>query len=182
MGKKIPPDWAELGDDQIGRRRWRLGEVEFDEVSRELRVRDYSRAMVLPNSLKAAIVPFIARARVRTGFTGEFRYGLLNDARRLDRNKLPRTIERFVALALNVLEVGHPPSPDLGRPVRRVHSDHVDTGVEHSAHLFGLFPGRSQGGDNFGATVLSRHFTILDWGVRNSWSQRSGDFVAMWKP
>ena len=88
----------------------------------------------------------------------------------------------LVALALDVLEVGHPPGPDLGRPVRRVHSDHVDAGVEHSAHLFGLFPGRSQGGDNFGATVVSRHFTILDWGVRNSWSQRSGDFVAMWKP
>jgi heptosyltransferase-2 len=69
-------------------------------LGRELRARDYDRAMVLPNSLKSALVPFVARARVRTGFTGEFRYGLLNDARRLDRNKLPRTVDRFVALAL----------------------------------------------------------------------------------
>ncbi|MCR4302016.1 MAG: lipopolysaccharide heptosyltransferase II [Sulfuricaulis sp.] len=69
-------------------------------LGRELRARDYGRAIVLPNSLKSALVPFVARARVRTGFTGEFRYGLLNDARRLDRNKLPRTVDRFVALAL----------------------------------------------------------------------------------
>jgi heptosyltransferase-2 len=72
--------------------RWRLG--------RELRARHYDRAIVLPNSFKSAIVPFIARARVRTGFVGELRYVLLNDARRMDRQKLPRTVDRFVALAL----------------------------------------------------------------------------------
>jgi len=72
--------------------RWRLG--------RELRAHHYDRAIVLPNSLKSAIVPFAARARVRTGFTGEWRYGLLNDIRRLDQRKLPRTVDRFVALAL----------------------------------------------------------------------------------
>jgi heptosyltransferase-2 len=69
-------------------------------LGRELRARHYDRAIVLPNSFKSAIVPFIARARVRTGFVGELRYVLLNDARRLDRQKLPRTVDRFVALAL----------------------------------------------------------------------------------
>ncbi len=67
-------------------------------LGRELRARHYDRAIVLPNSLKSAIVPFVARARVRTGFTGEWRYGLLNDVRRLDQQKLPRTVDRFVAL------------------------------------------------------------------------------------
>ena len=66
----------------------------------ELRARHYDRAIVLPNSFKSAIVPYVARARVRAGFIGEFRYGLLNDARRLDKAKLPRTVDRFVALAL----------------------------------------------------------------------------------
>ena len=37
---------------------------------------------------------------MRTGFRGELRYGLLNDIRRLDKQKLPRTVDRFVALAL----------------------------------------------------------------------------------
>ena len=50
MGKKIPPDWVELGDEQVGRRRWRLGEVEFDEVSRELRLRG-ERVAIEPKPL-----------------------------------------------------------------------------------------------------------------------------------
>ncbi len=69
-------------------------------LGRKLRARDYDRAIVLPNSFKSAIVPFVTRARVRTGFTGEWRYGLLNDVRRLDKQKLPRTVDRFVTLAL----------------------------------------------------------------------------------
>lgn len=73
-------------------RRWRLG--------RALRSRGYDRAIVLPNSWKSALVPFAARAKRRTGYVGELRYGLLNDVRRLDTQKLPRTVDRFVALGL----------------------------------------------------------------------------------
>lgn len=69
-------------------------------IGRELRARNYDHAIVLPNSLKSAIVPFVARARRRTGYVGELRYGLLNDARRLDKQKLPRTVDRFVALGI----------------------------------------------------------------------------------
>ena len=69
-------------------------------LGRSLRARDYDRAIVLPNSFKSALVPFAARARRRTGFVGELRYGLLNDIRRLDKKKLPRTVDRFVALGL----------------------------------------------------------------------------------
>ncbi len=58
----------------------------------------YVQAIVLPNSWKSALVPWFARIPIRTGFVGEFRYGLLNDARKLDKQKLPKTIERFVAL------------------------------------------------------------------------------------
>jgi non-specific serine/threonine protein kinase len=50
MGKKVPPDWSELGDDSIGKRRWRIGPVEFDEVSRELR-RSGERVAVEPKPL-----------------------------------------------------------------------------------------------------------------------------------
>lgn len=72
------------------RRRWRLG--------RSLRGR-YTQSIVLPNSWKSAIVPFAAGIPRRTGWLGEARYGLLNDARRLDRQRLPMTVQRFVALA-----------------------------------------------------------------------------------
>ena len=69
-------------------------------IGRRLRARGYDHAIVLPRSLKAAVVPFFARVPRRTGFRGEWRYGWLNDVRRLDRARLPRTVDRFVALGL----------------------------------------------------------------------------------
>ncbi len=70
--------------------RWRLG--------RELRGR-YDRAIVLPNSLKSALLPFFAGIPRCTGYVGEQRYGLLNDIRRLDKLALPMTVQRYAALA-----------------------------------------------------------------------------------
>lgn len=70
--------------------RWRIG--------RALRARRYDRAIVLPRSLKSALIPFFSGARVRTGYRGEMRYGLLNDIRPLDKSVLTQTVQRFVAL------------------------------------------------------------------------------------
>jgi len=82
-----------LGHGQLGLgQRWRLG--------KSLRHRHYDHAIVLPRSLKSAIVPFAARAGQRTGYLGELRWGLLNDIRLLDKTRLPRTVDRFNFLAL----------------------------------------------------------------------------------
>jgi heptosyltransferase-2 len=61
--------------------------------------RRFDAAIVLPHSLKSALVPFFAGIPRRTGFVGEGRLGLLNDARRLDQDALPRMVERFCLLA-----------------------------------------------------------------------------------
>jgi heptosyltransferase-2 len=71
-----------------------------------LRGAGFHRALVLPNSWKSALLPALARIPRRTGYRGEMRHGLLNDLRRLDRQRLPRMVERFAALAL-------PPGADL---------------------------------------------------------------------
>ena len=68
-------------------------------LARELAERRYSQAIVLPNSFKSALVPFFAGIALRTGFVGEARWGLLNDARRLHKRALPLMVERFAALA-----------------------------------------------------------------------------------
>jgi heptosyltransferase-2 len=69
------------------------------KLGMHLRNMHYDQAIVLPNSLKSALVPFFAGIPVRTGFVGEMRYGLLNDARKLDKQGLPLMVERFAQLA-----------------------------------------------------------------------------------
>ncbi len=84
-------------------------------LAQRLRARGYERAIVLPNSFKSAIVPYAARIPRRSGFLGELRYGLLNDVRKLDKRKLKKTVERFVALGLDPNEsmLASLPAPEL---------------------------------------------------------------------
>lgn len=69
-------------------------------VGKRLAAEAYDQAYVLPNSLKSALVPFWAKIPKRSGWTGESRYGLLNDRRTLNKGAYPLMIERFMALAL----------------------------------------------------------------------------------
>ena len=73
------------------RRRYQLG--------KSLRSKKYDQAIVTPRSYKSALVPFFAKAKQRTGYRGEMRYGLLNDIHKLDKNILKQTVPRYVALA-----------------------------------------------------------------------------------
>lgn len=69
-------------------------------LAKKLRDARYDEAIVLPNSLKSALIPWIAGIPKRTGWIGEYRYGILNDARRLDKKRYPLMIEQFMALGL----------------------------------------------------------------------------------
>ena len=69
-------------------------------IARELRSAGYDRAIVLPRSFKAALIPWLAGISVRTGFRGETRFFLVNDVRPFDRKVLDQTVKRFIALGL----------------------------------------------------------------------------------
>lgn len=70
-------------------------------VGCQLRVNKYDQAITLPRSFKAALVPFFAKIPLRTGYSGELRYGLVNDIKKLDEEVLTQTVQRFTALAYN---------------------------------------------------------------------------------
>lgn len=65
-----------------------------------LRKKKYKRAILLPNTFKSAIIPFAANIPIRTGWLGEYRFGLLNDIRYLDKQQYKSMVERYLALGL----------------------------------------------------------------------------------
>lgn len=81
-------------------------------LGRSLRPRAYTSAYVLPNSLKSALVPWLAGIPERVGYTGEMRFGLLTDRRNLDKQALPLMAERFAWLA-------QPANSALNRPLQQ---------------------------------------------------------------
>lgn len=70
--------------------RWKLGRSLKDQ---------YDQAIVLPNSLKSALLPLFAGIETRTGWRGEMRFGFINDIRLLDVKRYPLMVQRFNALA-----------------------------------------------------------------------------------
>lgn len=83
-------------------------------LARRLRDEGYAQALVMPRTWKAALAPFLAGIRQRTGFAGEARFGLLNDIRWGER-ALPRMVDRCAALALPAGQALplHLPEPQL---------------------------------------------------------------------
>jgi heptosyltransferase-2 len=73
------------------RARYRLG--------MQLRAQQYQQAIVLPNSWKSALIPFWANIPQRTGYLGEWRYGVLNDIRASDPLLIRQTVKQYVHLA-----------------------------------------------------------------------------------
>lgn len=69
------------------------------ELGRQLRRESYDWAIILPNSWKSALIPWFAGIPRRTGWTGESRYGLLNDLRP-NKKSFPMMVQRYVALGL----------------------------------------------------------------------------------
>ncbi len=79
--------------------RGRLGLALQQKLASQLRQAGYGQALVMSRKWKAALAPWLAEIPVRTGFAGEFRFGLLNDVRFGER-ALPRMIDRMGALVL----------------------------------------------------------------------------------
>lgn len=117
------------------------------KLGRSLASQGYTQAILLTNSLKSAILPWAARIPVRTGFKGEARYGLVNDMRRLDKSRLKKTVERFVALGLDKQSTL---PATLPQPALMADQTHAETlmhawQLTSQAPILGLCPGAEYG-------------------------------------
>ncbi len=114
---------------------------------RNLRKSHYDQVIVLPGSLKSALVPFFAKIKTRTGFVGESRHGLLNDIRVLDEQVLPMMVERYASLAYpknSVLPTPLPYPALLSRPENQQKAVQ-DLGLNTQREAVGLCPGAEYG-------------------------------------
>lgn len=97
------------------RERWRFAQ--------RLRQRGYSAAYVLPNTIKFALLPWLAGIKQRIGYKGESRYGLINIMHH-DDPVTPRAMVVFYA-ALAYAPTFNAPT-QLPRPVLRVAHAQID--------------------------------------------------------
>ena len=123
------PEVSEVITNPFGHGDLKLG-LRYRE-GRALAKRAYDEVVVLPGSLKSALVPFFARIKIRTGFLGESRRGLLNNIHELDEVALPLMVERYAQLAQAPTEV-------LKRPVNHPHLDVDTTQQQNTLQALGL--------------------------------------------
>lgn len=132
------------------------------QLAKQLQTYQYDWSIVLPNSFKSALIPFWAGIPKRTGFKGEWRYGLLNDRRKLDKQQLPMTVQRFVALAYPPdTHPIHYSAPHIELPTTQLAQVQDQFNLNANQPLLALCPGAEYGeakrwSANYFATVAEQ--------------------------
>jgi heptosyltransferase-2 len=113
---QVVPVWRRIQEaDQIMETPFRHRALQLGErlkTARQLRQRGYRDAYVLPNTLKYALIPWLARIPQRVGYKGEMRYGMVNVMHHDDSP--PRSMVPFYAALAGEPELPLP--GQLARP------------------------------------------------------------------
>lgn len=153
--------------------------------AKQLRSEVYDWAILLPNSWKSSLIPFFANIPLRTGYVGECRWGLVNDSRRLDKQLLTMTVQRFVALALEKEARQSPECPLPHLSVSEVQKQQVRDQFGLSGDegkLLALCPGAEFGpakrwpGKYF--ADVARHYLNLGWSIALFGSNKDQDVTS----
>jgi len=136
----VAPVWRAVAEvDSVLEAPFKHGKLQLRErwdFAQQLRRRGYAAAYVLPNTLKFALIPWLAGIPLRVGYKGEMRYGLINVMHHNPRQAKRPMVSFYAALA-------HAPSPaapapaDLPRPTLTV----TDTQLADATTKLGLQPG-----------------------------------------
>ena len=157
------------------------------DLAATLKSEQYTQAIVLPRSMKAALVPWFAGIPQRTGFRGEMRFGVINDIRPFDKSVLDQTVKRFVALGL---AEGAALPEELPQPELRVDAERQQALVESlqlptGQPVVAMMPGAEYGPakcwplEHF--TALANELTERDisvWLLGSGKDREAGDVIA----
>ncbi|WP_145650253.1 lipopolysaccharide heptosyltransferase II [Pseudoduganella lurida] len=120
----VAPVWKQMREvAEVLQTPFRHGPLQLRErwrYARLLKRRGYGAAYVLPNTLKYALIPWLAGIRRRVGYKGESRYGLINVMHHDDVP--PRPMVPFYAALANAPEAPLQPAP---RPVLQVTAEQI---------------------------------------------------------
>jgi len=162
----VAPVWRAMAEvAEVIEAPFRHGQLQWAERRRmaaELRLRGYVEAYVLPNTLKFALIPWLARIPRRIGYRGEMRYGLLNVIHHDDK-AAPRPMVSFYAAlaappARQVPTVAELPRPRLTVAPRQAAQTLQALGLDPARPLLVLAPGAEFGSAKRWPT---RHFATL---------------------
>ncbi|MEC9416057.1 MAG: lipopolysaccharide heptosyltransferase II [Pseudomonadota bacterium] len=139
-------------------------------LAKRLKENQYNQAIILPRSIKSALIPWLASIPVRTGFKGEMRYRLINDMRQLDPVILNQTVKRFVALGIEKDRV----LPVINYPKLKVLENNKSNiinrlDIDPGKPAIGILPGAEYGPakrwpPNYFSQVIEEYL-VKDWSV-----------------
>lgn len=119
----VAPVWRAMSEvDTVIEAPFRHGALQLRErwsFAQDLRRRGYAAAYVLPNTLKFALIPWLAGIPKRVGYRGESRYGLINVMHEDDKSVPRPMVSFYAALAGAPSAIVTPPSK-LPRPCLQV--------------------------------------------------------------
>jgi heptosyltransferase-2 len=161
----VAPVWRQMAEvDDVLETPFRHGALQLKErwkFARQLRRRGYADAYVLPNTLKFALIPWLAGIAKRVGYKGESRYGLINVMHHDDVP--PRPMVGFYGALAGPPRPGAVtvPRPVLGASAEQVAAVCAKVGIALARPLIVFAPGAEFGSakrwpaEHFGALAQS---------------------------
>ncbi|MCA1248612.1 lipopolysaccharide heptosyltransferase II [Massilia sp. MS-15] len=128
----VAPVWRAMREvDTVIESPFKHGALQWKErkaFAKMLRARGYADSYVLPNTLKFALIPWLAGIKRRVGYKGEMRYGLVNVMHHDDK-AAPRPMVPFYAALADAPVRQLPPAGKALEPSMQVAPEQADAAI-----------------------------------------------------
>jgi heptosyltransferase-2 len=147
----VAPVWRAVGEvSEVLETPFKHGKLQLRErhrFARTLSSRGYDDAYILPNTLKYALIPWLARIPKRVGYKGEMRYGLINVMHHDDARQPRPMLPFYAALAAPVSPTApeQVPVPTLVATAAQKAAALASVGLPAGARILAFAPGAEFG-------------------------------------